>query len=91
MPITIYRRDSHKNKIAFLCPDSWSIAEQLYVLEAWLDSKGKYLEHGDYVADVGIRARSDFDNGVGGGAAFPPSAMAIMAEKGIYLFISEYP
>ncbi len=93
MPTAIYRRDSPKDKtqIAFLCPDSWSIAEQLYALEAWLDSNGKNLEQGDYVADVGIRVRNDFDNGVGGGAAFSPSAMAIMAEKGIYLFISEYP
>ncbi len=91
MPVTIYRRDSNKDTIAFLCPGSWSIVEQLYALEGWLESNGKKLEQGDYVADVGIRARNDFDNGVGGGAAFPPSAMAIMAEKGIYLFITEYP
>lgn len=91
MPTAIYRRDSPKDSIAVLCPDSWSITEQMYALESWLDSKGRNLEKGDYVADVGIKARTDFDDGFGGGAAFPPSAMAIMAEKGIYLFISEYP
>ena len=91
MSTVIYRRDSPKDSIAFLCPDSWSITEQMYALESWLDREGRNLEEGNYVADVGIRARTDFDDGIGGGAAFSPSAMAIMAEKGIYLFISEYP
>ncbi len=93
MPINIYNRKAEENndKIAWLCDDSWDLTEQMYALEDWLKEKGKDLPKGDYVADVGIRARKDFNEGIGGGVAFPPEAMVIMAEKGMYLFISEYP
>ena len=63
----------------------------MYALEDWLKNEGKNLPRGDYVADVGICGRTDFSNGVGGGAAFPPEAMGIMAEIGMHLFLSEYP
>jgi hypothetical protein len=93
MPINIYRKDSTDGdgKVAWLCDDSWSLCEQMYALEEWLKKEGKMLPSGDYVADVGICGRTDFADGVGGGAAFPPEAMAIMAEKRIHLFLSEYP
>ena len=93
MPIIIYNRKTEEknDKIAWLCKDSWDLAEQMYALEDWLKENGKDLPRGNYVADVGISIRKNFKEGVGGGAAFPPEAMAIMAEKGMYLFISEYP
>jgi len=93
MPINIYSNDPSKEDetVAWLCDDSWSLCEQMYALEDWLKKEGKKLPSGDYVADVGICGRSDFSEGAGGGAAFPPEAMAIMAEKGIHLFLSEYP
>jgi hypothetical protein len=93
MPINIYRNFSSMDgrTVAWLCDDSWSLCEQMSALEDWLKKEGKKLPIGDYVADIGICGRTDFSEGVGGGAAFPPEAMAIMAEKGIHLFLSEYP
>lgn len=93
MPINIYRNDScsEDRKIAWLCDESWSLVEQMHALEEWLKTEGVTLPKGEYVADVGISVRENFEGGVGGGVAFPPEAMAIMAEKGIYLYLSEYP
>ena len=93
MPINIYSRKVNEGnkEIAWLCVKSWDLTEQMYALEEWLKEKGKDLPRGDYVADVGICIRKDFKEGFGGGAAFPPEAMAIMADKGMHLFISEYP
>lgn len=93
MPINIYSTDSSKEdgKIAWLCDKSWGLCEQMCALEAWLEKEGKKLPPGDYVADIGICVRTDFSEGFGGGATFPPESMAIMAEKGIHLFLSEYP
>lgn len=65
--------------------------EQFEALEAWLYEAGRDLPRSDYVADLAIRARTDYENSVGGGAAFSPKAIAIMAEIGMHLFLSEYP
>ncbi len=79
MPINIYRNDSPNGnpEVAWLCDDCWNLSEQMDALEDWLKKEGKNLPSGDYVADVGICGRTDFANGVGGGAAFPPEAMGI--------------
>lgn len=95
MPTVIYRRvpdkDKKNEKIAYLCDDCWGLAVQIDALEHWLNEFGSSLPVGDYVADVGIVGRTDFEHGFGGGAAFPPEAMRIMSEKGMWLFLSEYP
>ncbi len=53
MPINISDQKAENNdKIAWLCDDSWNLAEQMYALEDWLKEKGKDLPKGDYVADI---------------------------------------
>ncbi len=93
MPIIIYKRvpDKKNEHIADLCEGCWALVDQMEALENWLNEFGSNLPIGDYVADVGIVNRTNFENGFGGGAAFPPQAMRIMSEKGIWLFLSEYP
>ncbi|WP_018969570.1 hypothetical protein [Rubritalea marina] len=92
MPINIYKTLSNDETedIAWLCNDNWDLTEQMKSLELWLIESGTQLPVGDYIADVGISVREGSE-AKGGGAAFPPEAMSVMATKGIYLFISEYP
>lgn len=87
MPINIYEDTDYK-QIEYLCEDIWELPGQVYALEEWLKTKGAKLPKGSYVADIGFDIRKDAS---GGGAALSPEAMQIMAEKGMYLFLSEYP
>jgi hypothetical protein len=91
MPICVYSRAETAGKppnIAWLCETSWELPVQISCLEAWLESEGRKIPQGDYVADIGFTARR---NEGSGGAALSPNAMKIMGERGIELFLSEYP
>ena len=92
MPVNIYKNivDGEPEDIAWLCDGSWDLCEQMEALESWLKVEGQRLKPGDYVADVGISVRTGADAG-GGGAAFPPDAMRVMADIEMHLFLSEYP
>lgn len=90
MPINIYRvrPDELKNeRVAYLCPENWQLSDQAEMLENWLVDYGAELKPADYVADLGFTHRKD---ALGGGAAISPEAMQIMAELGMWLFLSEY-
>ncbi|QDV34140.1 hypothetical protein [Tautonia plasticadhaerens] len=91
MPVNIYRvtPEGQKNEpIAWLCDDDWRLLEQSEELEAWLAEQGPTLKPAHYVADIGFAPRRD---AMGGGAALSPELMRMMADLGMYLFLSEYP
>lgn len=91
MPVNIYKMtpDGQDNEtIAWLCDDSWQLPDQAEALAAWLTKHRATLPPADYIADIGFEPRED---AFGGGAAFPPETLRMMAELGITLFLSEYP
>lgn len=87
MPINIYREAGDYAKVAWLCDDEWSLPAQIETLETWLRTDGRQLDAAQYVADIGFMIRDDAS---GGGAALSPDSMRIMADKGIWLYLSEY-
>ncbi|MBL8798846.1 MAG: hypothetical protein JNM56_33490 [Planctomycetia bacterium] len=91
MPIRIDRLapDGQDNEtVAWLCDDCWRLPEQGEALVAWVAEHGGELPAGEYAADIGFAPR---DDAMGGGAAFPPSALRLMADLGMALYLSEYP
>ena len=74
-------------EIAWLCDGNWRLPEQAEALAAWLAEHCATLNPGEYVADIGITSREDAS---GGGAAFAPETLRMMADLGMSLFISEY-
>ncbi|GAB2792486.1 hypothetical protein GCM10027275_41770 [Rhabdobacter roseus] len=87
MPINIYILDSGE-KLDWLCDEAWDLPFQIYALETWLMQKGKDLEPGNYVADIGFDIRKD---AAGGGGVLSSESMAIMGKIGMDLYFSEYP
>ncbi|WP_420577982.1 hypothetical protein [Ekhidna sp.] len=87
MPINIYD-ETLNDKIDWLCDDSWSLPEQIDALESWLVEKGRNLEPGKYVADIGFDIRKD---ATGGGGVLGSNSMKIMGELGMDIYLSEYP
>ncbi len=88
MPINIYTYDKDRKPIAYLCDEDWSLAGQIPELETWLKENRSSISPGRYVADVGFMWRRDAGCG---GPTLEPQSMKIMAELGIWLFLSEYP
>src|SRR5262245_37470548 len=88
MPIKIYAKDNPRDEIAWLCGGDWSLPRQISALESWLGDDGKNLSSGQYIADIGFSVRKDAG---GGGAAISPETLRAMADRGIWLFLSEYP
>ena len=87
MPINIYSEEPHQ-KLAYLCEDNWRLPDQVDALEEWLRQNASGIVAGRYVADIGFTLREDAS---GGGAAISPEMMRTMAERGMSLFLSEYP
>ena len=75
-------------RLEWLCDGEWELPAQIEYLEKWLESTGKNLPSGDYVADVGFCPR---EGACGGGSVLTPASMAIMVSLGMNLFLSEYP
>lgn len=88
MPITIYRKKSPPEELAYLCNGCWDLPALVPALDEWLEENKKKVEPGEYVADIGFTPRSDAG---GGGSALSPESMQTMAVLGIWLFLSEYP
>lgn len=88
MPVKIYSGEDSRAEIAWLCDDDWNLPAQVSALEAWLAQNSATISSGHYIADIGFSIRSD---ATGGGAAISPEMMRTMADKGITLFLSEYP
>lgn len=93
MPIAIRDRsgatEGDKGKeIAWLAEDDWKLPSQLAELEVWLRADGLRLPSGSYTIDVGFSPR---EGASGGGGGVSAETMALMAEKGIDLWLSEYP
>lgn len=87
MPIVIYRTKQPTDKLACLCDDFWELPIQVSELEKWLDENKNKITPDDYIADIGFTQRGD---ACGGGAALSPESMGIMAEVGMWLYLSEY-
>ena len=87
MPVNIYNEENYE-EIDFLCEDKWDLPSQLDALEDWLKIKGKLIEKGNYVADIGFEMRK---NAFGGGGSIDSESMKIMGEIGMNIHLSEYP
>ncbi len=87
MPINIYKADTGE-KIDYLCKDIWDLPNQIYLLETWLNKKGKHLKPDKYVADIGFDIRKDAS---GGGAVLSSKSMEIMGKIKMDIYLSEYP
>jgi hypothetical protein len=90
MPVSIVRvtPEGQKNEsVAWLCGNVWRLTPQSEALTAWLQTHGKTLEPGEYIADIGFSWRRD---AMSGGPAFSPDTLRQMADLGMALFISEY-
>ena len=93
MPINLLdytnSKDGERGKeIDFLCGNEWEMPIQIETLEKWLIDNKKNIKKGIYVADVGFCPR---DGALGGGCVITKTAMAIMSEIGMELYLSEYP
>ena len=84
----IYIKDRKDNElIAKIGNDDWTLKKQVQLLEDWLIQNKCNIPSSDYVADIGFSVRED---ACGGGTVLSVTAMSIMAELGITLFLSEY-
>ena len=88
VPIIIYSAKADRTTVAWLCDENWRLPDQTAELERWVRENGSILPPGEYVADIGFAPRGD---AFGGGGAFSPETMRIMADLGITLFLTEYP
>ena len=87
MPINIYN-DRNNEKLAWLCEAIWELPTQISELENWLETTGKTLPVGSYIADIGFGIRKDAS---GGGSILSKKMMSIMSEIGMEIYLSEYP
>jgi hypothetical protein len=86
MPINIYN-EKNNEKLAWLCDEIWDLPQQVSELENWLESTGKDLPTGEYVADIGFGIRNDAN---GGGGVISKKMMDIMSQIGMEIYLSEY-
>lgn len=87
MPINIYIEESFET-VAELCEDLWELPGQIHELDFWLNSKGKILQKGSYVADIRFDIRKDAS---GSGGVMNSKMIKIMADIGMVVHFSEYP
>lgn len=93
MPINILdytnAKDGERGKeLDFLCDNEWEMPKQLEALENWLLKNRNKVNKGAYVADIGFSPR---EGALGGGCVITTSAMEVMLEIGMELYLSEYP
>ena len=88
VPIIIYSAKADRITAAWLCDNNFRLPDQTAELGRWLQENGSSLKPGEYIADIGFAPREDAS---GGGDAFSPETMRIMADLGITLFLTEYP
>ena len=86
MPIIIRTKD-FRERVATLCDGEMMLPALIPALEAWLRENGGNLKPGSYVADIGFSARED---ATGGGPVLSPEMLRMMADLGIWLYLSEY-
>ena len=87
MPISIYN-SINDDKIKYLSANIWDLPSQILALQEWLEKEGTKLEKGKYVADIGFDVRKD---ATGGGGIINSKMIAILAEIGMEIYLSEYP
>jgi hypothetical protein len=88
MPVRIYRFADIRDKVAYICRDSWDLDEQLWKLHEWVKrNKGK-LKGDHFVADIGYAMRKD---ATGGGHALTKKEMLDYVEFGMDIYFSQYP
>jgi hypothetical protein len=87
MPINIYEANSFET-IAVISDTDWDLPTQIDELEKWLNKKGKNLQKGKYIADIGFDIRKDAS---GGGAVISSNMIKILSKIGMEIYLSEYP
>jgi len=89
MPTKIFPKNARNQEVAWLSgDDDWSLPHQVEMLTLWLRAHAATLPSGEYVADIGFCSRKDAG---GGGSAFTPETLALMASARMHLYLSEYP
>lgn len=73
--------------LAWLCDENWNLSAQLFEFERWLETEGKNLSKGSYIADIGFSARPDAS---GGGGTLSVGAMQTCVTIGMEVWFSEY-
>lgn len=86
MSINIYKEENFKT-IKYLSEDVWELPTQMNELEKWLETEGKNLPSGKYVADIGFEIRKGAS---GGGAVLNSNTIKILNEIGMEIYFSEY-
>lgn len=85
MSINIYKENFET--IEIISENDWDLPTQIYELEKRLETKGKKLPKGKYVADIGFRVRK---NANGGGAVLNLKMIKLLNKIGMEIYFSEY-